>query len=234
MGSKPAELIRVLIADEHPVYRDGLAEAIKQSAGLKLVGKAKRGSDALEQIRSLRPDVAVLEIKLRGLDGVEVMKALRRDALPSRFLFLSASFESDTVYRAVEAGARGYISKDSAAGVICDAVLAVADGRMVLAPEAQEAVAEEIRLRTPAEPCPLSKRELEIVSLIADGHPVAEIAGLLTISPFTVRTHIRRAYRKLGVSGRAAAVAEAMRRGLFGVALIFASWSDASEILFSQ
>jgi two-component system nitrate/nitrite response regulator NarL len=234
MASKPAGPIRVLIADEHPLYRDGLAEAIKQCSGLELVGRAETGPEALEQIRRLRPDVAVLEMNLHGLDGIEVVQAIGRDALPSRVLFLSTSFESGTVYRAIEARARGYISKECAAGAICAAVLAVADGQMVLAPEAQEAIVEEIQLRTAAEPRPLSERELEILSLIADGHPLPEIAGRLCLSPFTVRTHIKRSYRKLGVSSRGAAVAEAMRRGLFEVALIAASWSDASYILLSQ
>jgi two-component system nitrate/nitrite response regulator NarL len=227
LGSKTAEPIRVLIADDQPVYRDGLAEAIKQSPALELVGQAESGSRALEQIRRLRPEVAVLDTSLPGLDGIEVARALARDELPSVVLFLSDCLESDTIYRAVAAGARGYLSKHSAASTICDAVSAVADGQLVLAPETQEPIAEQIRLQATPEPSPLSERELEVLSHIADGHSVAEIASRLYLSPFTVKTHVKRAYRKLGVSGRGAAVAEAMRRGLFQIALIAAAWSDA-------
>lgn len=230
MESKTAGPIRVLIADDQPVYRDGLAEAIKQSRGLKLVGQAEVGSQALEEIRRLKPGVAVLGIKLRGLDGIEVAQALAREELPSLVLFVSAHLDRDTVYRAIAAGARGYITKDSAASAICEAIAAVADGQMVLAPETQEAVAEQIRFEATVEPRPLSGRELEILSLIADGHSVAQIASRLYLSPFTVRTHIKRAYKKLGVSSRGAAVAQAMRRGLFEIALIIASWGDVPTI----
>jgi two-component system nitrate/nitrite response regulator NarL len=214
MGSKTPGPIRVLIADDQPLYRVGLSDAIEQRPGLELVGQAESGSHVLDQIRSLKPDVAVLAIKPSGLDGVEVAYTLARDGLPSRVLFLSAYIDGDTVYRALEAGAHGYISKDCGAGAICDAVAAVAHGQIVLGPDSQKAIAEQIRLRTAGKPRPLSDRELQVLSLIADGYSVSEIADRLYLSPFTVKTHIKRAYRKLGVSGRGAAVAEAMRRGL--------------------
>jgi two-component system nitrate/nitrite response regulator NarL len=232
MGSKTAGPIRVLIADDHPVYRDGLAQAIEQAPELELVGQVENGTQMLEEIRRLRPDVAVLGINHRGFDGIGVMSVLERDELAVRVLILCSHLESDTVYRAVEAGARGYLSKDFGASAICDAVAAVADGQVVLPPETQEAIVEQIRLRTMAEPRPLSKRELEVLSLIAEGHAVLEIASRLRLSPFTIRTHIKRAYRKLGVSGRGAAVAEGMRRGLFQIALIAASWDEGLIILW--
>jgi two-component system, NarL family, nitrate/nitrite response regulator NarL len=114
----------------------------------------------------------------------------------------------------VEAGARGYISKDSSSDAICDAIAAVASGEVVMGAEIQNSIAQEIRMRAPVEKNPLSDREREIVELTADGHSVAEIAERLYLSPATVKTHLQRVYQKLGVSDRAAAVAEAMRRGL--------------------
>jgi two-component system nitrate/nitrite response regulator NarL len=231
MRSRAAEPIRVLIADGHPLYRAGLAEAIKQGPRLELVGQVESGPQALEEISRLKPDVAILDVELRGLSGIEIVLLLASNGQACRVLFLSACLEGETVYRAIEAGARGYLSKDSAAGTICDAVAGVADGRVVLAPDIQEAIAEQIRVRTTTEPRPLTARELEILSLIADGLSVAEIAGRLYLSPFTIKTHIKRTYRKLGVSSRGAAVAEAMRRGLFEVALFSAFWPDAPLIL---
>jgi two-component system, NarL family, nitrate/nitrite response regulator NarL len=207
--------IRVLVADDHPIYREGLADAIEQRPNLELVGQAETGKEALEEIRRLKPDVAVLDMKLPELDGIEVVKAVLGDNLQSRVLFLSAYLQSTTVYQAVEAGARGYISKDCGADAICDAIVAVGLGQTVLAPETQEAVAEEIRLRSPATPSPLSEREREILALTADGHSAADVASQLYLSPATVKTHLQRIYQKLGVSDRAAAVAEGMRRGLF-------------------
>jgi two-component system, NarL family, nitrate/nitrite response regulator NarL len=213
--TKKAPRVRVLVADDHPIYRHGLTVAIKQRANLELVGQAETGSQALTEIRRLKPDVVVLDMKMPGLDGIEVVEAIVRDRLESRVLFLSAYLESATVYRAVEAGARGYISKDCGPDAICDAIAAVGNGQTVLVPETQEAVAEEIRLRSPAVPSPLSEREREILALTADGHSAAEVATQLYLSPATVKTHLQRIYQKLSVSDRAAAVAEAMRRGLF-------------------
>jgi two-component system nitrate/nitrite response regulator NarL len=149
-----------------------------------------------------------------GLDGLEVVKAAARGGLGSRVIFLSAYLDSATVYEAVEAGARGYLSKDSDADVICDAIVKVARGETVMGLETQRAIAEEIRMRAPAEPSPLSRREREILRLTAEGESATDIASRLFLSPATVKTHLQRIYQKLGVSDRAAAVAEAMRRGL--------------------
>lgn len=231
MGSRTDEPIRVLIADGHPLFRAGLAEAIKQTPRLELVGQVESGPQALEEISRLKPDVAILDVELHGLSGIEIIPLLASNGQACRVLFLSACLEGETIYRAIEAGARGYLSKDSAAGTIRDAVAAVADGRVVLAPEIQEAIAEQIRIRTTSEPRPLTARELEILSLIADGLSVAEIAGRLYLSPFTVKTYIKRTYRKFGVSSRGAAVAEAMRRGLFELALFSAFLPDTPLIL---
>jgi two-component system nitrate/nitrite response regulator NarL len=143
------------------------------------------------------------------------MRALAEDELETHIMFLSAFLESTTVYEAVEAGARGYISKESDADAVCDAVAAIAAGETIIGPETAGAIAEEIRLRAPAERTALSKREREILKLTANGDSAPEIAKQLYLSPATVKTHLQRIYQKLGVSDRAAAVAEAMRRGLF-------------------
>jgi two-component system nitrate/nitrite response regulator NarL len=206
--------IQVLVADDHPVYRQGLAEAIKRRPELELAGQAGCGRSALAEIRRLRPDVAVIDMKMPELDGMEIARAVSQDELTSRILFLTGFLEGAIAYEAVEAGARGYISKDSSSETICDAIAAVARDEIVMGTEVQGSIATEIRSRAPAEKSVLSEREREIVELVADGHSVSEIASRLYLSPATVKTHLQRVYQKLGVSDRAAAVAEAMRRGI--------------------
>jgi two-component system nitrate/nitrite response regulator NarL len=206
--------ISVLIADDHPVFRQGLVEAINSRSELKLAGQADNGKSALAEIQRLQPDVAVLDMKMPGLDGMDVVRAVVSEELESRVLFLTGYLEGAIAYEAVEAGARGYISKDSSSDAICDAIAAIARGEVIMGAEIQNSIAQEIRIRAPIEKSPLSGREREIVELTADGHSVADIADRLYLSPATVKTHLQRVYQKLGVSNRAAAVAEAMRRGL--------------------
>jgi two-component system nitrate/nitrite response regulator NarL len=206
--------VRVLIAEDHPISLHGLADTIKRNPQLELVGRAATGAEALAEIRRLIPDVAVVDMKMPELDGVEVMRAVTRDAIATRVLFLSGYLDSATVYKAIEAGACGYISKDSDPATICDAITTVARGGTVFGPETHEAISLEIRGRTSEEPSPLSPREREILRLVAEGLAVSDVAARLFLSPATVKTHLQRSYQKLGVSERAAAVAVAMRKGL--------------------
>jgi two-component system, NarL family, nitrate/nitrite response regulator NarL len=205
---------RVLVADDHPVFRNGLVDAIEQAGELELVGEAETGRQALEKIRELKPDVAVIDLKMPEVDGLQVTNAVVVERLSTRILFLSGYLQSTAVYKAIEAGAQGYLSKDSSSGAICDAIVAVANGQTVLGPEVQHGIGEEIRLRAPNSPASLSEREQEILAFTADGHSAADIGERLFLSPATVKTHLQRIYQKLGVSDRAAAVAEAMRAGL--------------------
>ena len=204
---------RVLICDDHPVYRQGLAHALRRR--FDLVGEAVTGDEALERIRELHPDVAVLDMKMPGLDGMDVMTAVMRDGIATRVLFLSGYLHAGTVYEAVEAGAAGYLSKSSDVETICDAVGAVARGETVLGNDAQSAIRAQIRERAPSNSPHLTPREQEVLRLTAAGLSAADVAARLYLSAATVKTHLQRIYQKLGVSDRAAAVAEAMRRGMF-------------------
>jgi two-component system, NarL family, nitrate/nitrite response regulator NarL len=205
---------RIVVADDHPVFRSGLVNAIDQTAGLELVGQAESGRRALELIRELEPEVAVIDLKMPELDGIQVMRAVAADGVATRILFLSGYLQSTAVYRAIEAGAQGYLSKDSDPDSICRAIVAVAAGATVLSPEVQRSIGEEIRLRAPASPASLSEREREILVLTAEGQSASDIGERLFLSPATVKTHLQRVYQKLGVSDRASAVAEAMRAGI--------------------
>jgi two-component system nitrate/nitrite response regulator NarL len=206
--------VRVYVADDHPVYREGLVRAIRERPDLELVGQGSDGREALPEIRKVEPDVAVLDVRMPGLDGMEVLNAIKRDDLSTRVVFLSAYVESDLVYRAIAMGAGAYLSKEADRAAIFDAVAAVARGEAFLSPEIQTGLTAQIRMRERSGRPVLTPREREILRLTADGHSAPEIANELHVSPATVKTHLQSLYEKLGVSDRAAAVAAAMRRGL--------------------
>ena len=158
--------------------------------------------------------VAVLDYRMPGLDGAEVAAAVLRDELPTRVLLISADDDATIVYNAISQGAAGFLPKESTRAEIVAAVLACAHGRDVISPGLAAGLAGEIRRRAePAGPA-LSPREREVLDLIATGKSIPAIATQLFLAPSTVKTHVQRLYEKLGVSDRAAAVAEAMRRKL--------------------
>lgn len=206
--------VRVIIADDHPLFREAVVRAVRERPEFELVAEAADGREALEAIRELRPDVAILDVKMPELDGIKVLNAVRRDELPTRVILISAFLEGTIAFDAVAAGAAAFLSKDADRRKITDTVAAVSRGETVLGAEVHAGLAEEIRLRgTPDRPA-LSPREREILGHIAEGRSAPQIAKLLYLSPATVKSHLGALYEKLGVSDRAAAVAEAMRRGL--------------------
>ncbi len=205
---------RVLVADDHPLYRDGVVRAIKERPDLELVAECDDGRAALEQIRKLEPDVALLDVKMPLLDGTAVLNAVDREKLPTRIAFLSAYIDAAVVYTAVAGGAAAYLSKEADRQEICDAIAAVARGQTIFAPQVQAGIAQEMRMRREDDRPALSVREREVLALTANGRSAPQIAEQLYLSTATVKTHLQRLYEKLGVSDRAAAVAEAMRRGL--------------------
>jgi two-component system nitrate/nitrite response regulator NarL len=206
--------IQVFVADDHPIYREGVVRAIKERPDLELVGDSGDGRTALEEIRRLEPQVAVLDVKLPGLDGTQVLNAITRDGLRTRVLFVSAYLDGGIAYSAIAAGAAGYLSKEAERQRICDAIAAVARGQTVFSDDIQAGIAREIRLRAEDDRPVLTPREREILALTAEGRSAPAIARQLHLSPATIKTHLQHLYEKLGVSDRAAAVAEAMRRGL--------------------
>ncbi len=209
-----AQRVRVYVADDHPLYREGVVRALRMRPDFELVGEAGDGRAALEQVRTLAPDVAVLDLRLPGLDGIEITEALRREGSPTRVLMLSAFLESAVVYRAVAAGASAYLSKDADGDAICDAVAAVAEGRSVFSPEVQSGLAEQIRASGASERPVLSPRELEVLRLLAAGRSDREIGGTLFLSHRTVMRHVATILAKLEVENRTAAAKYALGHGL--------------------
>jgi two-component system nitrate/nitrite response regulator NarL len=206
--------VRVVVADDHPLYREGVVRALAASGRVEVVAQAEDGRGALEQIREHAPDVALIDYKLPHLDGVSVVHAVTRDGLATRVLLLSAFTDSGLVYEALQTGASGYLPKEAKRDEIVDAVLACARGETVLPAELTAGLVSEIRVRRASDTPVLTDREREILSMIAAGKSLPEIAKELYLGVTTVKTHVQHLYEKLGVSDRAAAVAEAMRRRL--------------------
>ena len=206
--------IRVLVADDHPLYREAVVRAVRARPEFELIGQAEDGREALGAIRQDAPDVAVLDVEMPSMGGVDVVRAVNRDALGTRIVLLSAHLESDTVYAAVQAGVRAYLSKAWPAERICDALLAVARGDVILPNEVQAGLAAAIRNNAAGAQIHLTPRERDVLAGLVRGQSAPAIGADLHVSTATVKTHLKTLYEKLGVSDRAAAVAEAMRHGL--------------------
>jgi two-component system nitrate/nitrite response regulator NarL len=209
-----ARRVRVYLADDHPIFLEGIVRAVRERPEFELVGFAKNGEEALAALRRLEPDVAVLDVRMGGLSGKEILAAARREGLGTRIVLLSAYLGDDVVYGAIAAGAAGYLSKELDRNGILDAVVAVTRGEVVLSPEVQTGVAREIQRRELLARPRLTPRELEILALAAQGRSTPQIAGGLHLSAATVKTHLQNVYDKLGVTDRTSAVAVALRRGL--------------------
>jgi two-component system nitrate/nitrite response regulator NarL len=206
--------VGVLAAEHCPLFLEAVTRAVRSRPDLELVGECASAAEARDAIARLRPDVAVLDLGLAGLDTGEALEAVAAGELPTRLLFMSDRVDASVAYDLVGAGAAGYLSKGVDANQLCDAIAAVARGQVVLAPEVQTGLASEIRLRRADGRPLLSERERQILGLVADGLTAPQMAARLHLSVGTVKTHLLHVYEKLGVSERAAAVAEAMRRGL--------------------
>ena len=214
VGAAAAEKVRVVVGDDHPLFRDGVVRALTSSGVVEVVAEAADGTEALAMIKEHAPDVALLDYRMPGMDGAQIAAAVRRDELATRVLLVSAYDESAIVYHALEQGAAGFLPKESSRADIVNAVLNCARGRDVLSPDLAVGLASEIRRRAEPSAPVLSPREREVLNLIAQGRSIPAIAGELYLAPSTVKTHVQRLYEKLGVGDRGAAVAEAMRRKL--------------------
>jgi len=206
--------VRVVVADDHPFFRDGVARGLVHSGRIEVVAEAGDGREALEVIRRDDPDVALVDYEMPDVDGLGVVRAAVRDGLRTRVLLLSAHTDSAVVFQALQEGAAGYLAKDAKRAEIVEAVLDVAKGRTVVPAELAAGLAGEIRMRAKDSGPVLSERERQVLQAFARGLSVPQVAGELFIGVSTVKTHTQRLYEKLGVSDRAAAVAEGMRRGL--------------------
>jgi len=197
-----AESINVLLVDDHPVVRDGYRRLLENTRDIRVVAEADDGEEACAQYRECHPDIVVLDLNMPGIGGLETIRRLRAKGPGVRILVFSMHDSKVMVARALEAGAAGYLAKSSAALQMVEAVRAVAQGKRFLdqdlVPEILEMQSGEIDLMGR-----LSQREFQVFRNLAEGHSVAEIAGMLSISPKTVGVHQTNIMRKLGLRNAA-------------------------------
>ncbi|PRY46448.1 response regulator [Umezawaea tangerina] len=204
-------MIRVLLADDHPVVRQGLRGMLEAEDDLTVVGEVSSGAEAVEFVANDPPDVVLMDLRMPGLDGASATARIVASGSRSRVVVLT-TYETDTdILRAVEAGAAGYLLKDSTRDELVTAIRGAARGETVLAPSVVGKLVG--RVRTPARPA-LSAREVEVLRLVGRGLSNAEIGRELFIGEATVKTHLLRVFGKLGVSDRTAAVTTAMEQGV--------------------
>lgn len=203
-------MITLLIVDDHPVVRDGLRGMFGADPRFEVVGEAADGAEAVAAGVRLRPDVILMDLRMPGTDGVAAIRELAERGVPSRVLVLTTYDTDSHVLPAIEAGATGYLLKETPREELVRAVEAAARGQAVLSPTVATRLLSQVRKPAPA---PLSQRELEVLELIAQGSTNREAGKRLFISETTVKTHLLHVYAKLGVNDRAAAVAVAFSRG---------------------
>jgi len=214
------ESLRVLLVDDHDLFRTGLRNLLEEQDSLEVVGEAATGLEAVEQVRDLSPDVVVMDLNMPGMGGVEATRHIAEIAPLARVLVLTISDEDSDVTDAVLAGACGYLLKDSKIEILIDGICAAARGEALISPHIAAKVLQRIRA-TSAQPeieemirAELSAREIEVLKLIANGKDNALIAAELHISPKTVKNHISNILMKLQIDNRIQAAVYAVRSGI--------------------
>jgi len=209
--------IRVLIADDHNVVRQGLRMFLALDAELEVVGEASDGAEAVRLARELKPDVVLMDLLMPGIDGVAATNAIRCELPDIEVLALTSVLEDASVIGAVRAGAIGYILKDTSSDDLCRAIKAAAAGQVHIEPRAAARLMREVR--APESPETLTEREVDVLRLLAQGQSNKEVAYTLNIGEKTVKTHVSNILTKLGVSSRTQAALHAVRTGLVPIHL---------------
>ncbi len=203
--------IRVLIADDHLVVREGLEAMLHSSDEFEIVGQAVDGLEALRLVEELRPDVVLIDVQMPNMDGIEATQRIMQQAPTTQVVILSSFDQDEYIYKAIQAGARGYLLKDIELHALLDVVRAAARGESVLPPHIATRLMEHISAqRTQAH---LTKREQEVLCVLAKGLRNKEIASQLNIAERTVKSHVANIIAKLGVSSRTEAVSQAFKEG---------------------
>jgi len=206
------EPIKILIAEDHAVVRDGLAAVLKFEPDMTVVGLANNGLEAVTQFRELKPDVVLMDLAMPELDGAGAILAIHSEFPDARILVLTTYDNDESVFRALENGARGYLLKDCSTSDLLAAIRKIDSGGMHVSERAAMRLAERAMAGGP-----LSAREIEVLKWIAEGKSNKEIAALLFISEGTVKTHVLNIHEKLGVGDRTEAVVTAIKRGILRV-----------------
>jgi two-component system, NarL family, response regulator len=200
--------IKVLCVDDHRIVREGLGLIISRQPDMEVVGTASSGEEAVEAFERCRPDITLMDLNLRGMSGLDAIKAIRRQEGRARIVVLTMHQGEEYIHRALEAGAASYLLKDTLSDHLVDVIRDVYEGRRTLPPDV------EARLAARASNAHLTPREVQVVSLIAQGMRNKEIAAALGISFETAQVHVKNILGKLKVQDRTAAVSVAVRRGI--------------------
>jgi len=198
-------MIRILIVDDHPIVREGVAALVARQSDMEVAGEASDGAEAVALFDKLAPDVTLMDMQMQGMGGVEAIEKIRSAAPAARILVLTTYPGDAQVIRAMRAGAAGYLLKNSIRKELLDAIRSVHAGRRVMSPD----IAHELAVHALDEP--LTEREVAVLRLVADGHANKEIASQLKLSPDTIKAHLKSIFAKLGVDDRTQAVTVAAR-----------------------
>jgi len=211
-----AEAIKILIADDHPVVREGLFAMLSREPDFEVVGEAKDGVEAVNKANEVGPDVVLMDLRMPELDGVEAMNQIKSTKPDTGFIILTTYSDDEYIFRGIEAGARAYLLKDAPRDELFRAIRAVHRGESLIQPVVASKVLDrlaELSRRAPSGD-ELSQRELEVLRLIAKGAANKEIGAELSIAQSTVKTHITSIFQKLDVNDRTGAVTEALKKGV--------------------
>ena len=211
-----AKQVRVLVADDHPLTRDGIKSALEGDDTLEVVAEATNGEEAVRLAKEHQPDVILMDMRMPGLGGIQATREITREHPNIRVLILTVEDAQARVGEAIQAGAAGYLLKDVDAPALARAVRLAAEGCAVIHPDLTRQFVDELRQLNSGErqSTALSAREVEVLQMIAYGATNREVAEKLQISPQTVKTYLERIFTKLGVSDRTRAVAVALKMGI--------------------
>lgn len=208
--------IKILIADDHPVVREGLFAMLDREVDFEVVGEAKDGVEAVNKTKELSPDIVLMDLRMPEMDGVEAMRQIRSLMPDVKFIILTTYSDDEYIFSGIEAGARAYLLKDAPRDDLFKAIRAVYHGESLIQPVVASRLLDrfsELSRRTPSGD-ELSGRELEILCLMAKGAANKEISAQLNIAQSTVKTHITNIFQKLGVNDRTEAVTQAIKKGI--------------------
>jgi two-component system, NarL family, response regulator YdfI len=210
------DMIKILIADDHLIIRQGLRLILETENDFELVGEASDGAEALSLCKKLKPDVVLMDLRMPNMDGLTAIEKLRVEQPEIAVVILTTFNEDDLMLRGLQAGARGYLLKDTDRNTLFNTIRAAARGETLLKPEIMARVLSQknITKTESNEPVNLTDRELEVLTSVARGERSKEIASHLGISERTIKAHLASIYNKLGVDSRAAAIAVAAQKGL--------------------
>lgn len=200
--------IRILLADDHPLLRDGVAGLVADQPDIELVGEASNGQEAIEQFRKHRPDVALLDLQMPEMNGIDAIVAIREEFPDARIIVLTTYTGDTQILRALKAGAQAYLLKSALRRELLDTIRVVHEGQRRIPPEVAAQLAEH------AADDPLTSREIEVLRLIASGKANKLIASDLSITEETVKGHVKNILSKLAASDRTHAVTIALKRGI--------------------